>query len=426
MLKIVMLADDFTGALDTGIQFVQNGIEAVVTNDCNYDFSNVSKDTQLLAVNTASRHLPPAEAYKLVYAIAKRAHDCGVPILYKKTDSALRGCIGSELEAVLDASGVDELHFIPALPQAGRTTAGGVQYIDGIPIHETVFGKDPFEPVRCSDITRIIAFQSKIPVVVVPVSESPPPLEEGEKRIVIYDALTEADMKAAAETVKKLGGLNVIAGCSGLASVLPELIEFKHNQDSGIKKMSGVFFVSGSLNPITKAQFDFAEAAGFTRIHLSAEQKLSQDFLSSGSGKDFFDNLRKACMSPVPVILDTFSPEGLEYCDKYAEQMGLSTEQARERIAARLGEIMAEWLKFGFDYTVVTTGGDTLLGFMNATGCRELLPVCELSQGVVLSRIKLYDREMQIVSKSGGFGAERAMVDIAGSLTEKLIEYTVL
>ena len=37
MDKLLVIADDFTGALDTGIQFVRMGIQSKIVADYNYD-----------------------------------------------------------------------------------------------------------------------------------------------------------------------------------------------------------------------------------------------------------------------------------------------------------------------------------------------------------------------------------------------------
>ena len=46
-----------------------------------------------------------------------------------------------------------------------RITRNGIHYIDGVPVHESVFGKDPFEPVADSYIPEIL--KGDVPVTVV-------------------------------------------------------------------------------------------------------------------------------------------------------------------------------------------------------------------------------------------------------------------
>ena len=65
----------------------------------------------------------------------------------KKVDSTLRGPLAAEIEAALAASGRTRAVVAPAFPATGRTTVGGVQHLDGVPVHATRFAHDPVSPV---------------------------------------------------------------------------------------------------------------------------------------------------------------------------------------------------------------------------------------------------------------------------------------
>ena len=94
MLRLLMIADDFTGALDTGVQLAAHGIPTqVVVGQA--DLSACS--STVLVVDTETRHLPAAKAAKAVEELTRSAVENGVSCIYKKTDSALRGNIGAEL-----------------------------------------------------------------------------------------------------------------------------------------------------------------------------------------------------------------------------------------------------------------------------------------------------------------------------------------
>ena len=99
MILLLIIADDFTGALDTGVQFAARGARTEVVVDPQIDFSACGAD--VLVVDTETRHLPAADAYKAVFDLVERARRAGVRFIYKKTDSALRGNIGAELSALL-------------------------------------------------------------------------------------------------------------------------------------------------------------------------------------------------------------------------------------------------------------------------------------------------------------------------------------
>ena len=61
MLLLQILADDFTGALDTGVQFAACGIPTRVVVGEQVDFA--ANDAAVLVVDTETRHLPATEAY---------------------------------------------------------------------------------------------------------------------------------------------------------------------------------------------------------------------------------------------------------------------------------------------------------------------------------------------------------------------------
>lgn len=135
MLLLLIIADDFTGALDTGVQFAAYGAATRVMVKDQVDFA--SCDAQVLVVDTETRHLPPEKAYQIVEELTRAACRAGIRYIYKKTDSALRGNIGAELAAVLQASNNRQLPFLPAFPQNGRTTRDGIHYVDGVPVTES-------------------------------------------------------------------------------------------------------------------------------------------------------------------------------------------------------------------------------------------------------------------------------------------------
>ena len=95
--RLLIIADDLTGANDTGVQFAKQGIETRVVIDPAQFIAPF--DCQVLVVNTESRHLNADAAYQLVYNVAQQGLQLGIPQFYKKTDSTLRGNWARELLA---------------------------------------------------------------------------------------------------------------------------------------------------------------------------------------------------------------------------------------------------------------------------------------------------------------------------------------
>ena len=67
MVKLLMIADDFTGALDTGVQFATRGAMTMVVTDPAYDFKQTKDDVQVLVLDAETRHLSPGEAHDVVF-----------------------------------------------------------------------------------------------------------------------------------------------------------------------------------------------------------------------------------------------------------------------------------------------------------------------------------------------------------------------
>ena len=195
MLLLLILADDFTGALDTGVQFAACGIPTRVVVGEQVDFA--ANDAAVLVVDTETRHLPAAEAYAVIAKLTREAMSAGVFSIYKKTDSALRGNIGAELTAMLDATGKSLLSFVPAFPQINRVTVNGVHYIEGIPVDRSVFGSDPFEPVTEANVEKLIHQQCETNVQTISAGHTPDACQE--KTIAVYDCASDEELKGIAE-----------------------------------------------------------------------------------------------------------------------------------------------------------------------------------------------------------------------------------
>lgn len=417
MVELMIIADDFTGALDTEVQFAEKGIptRVMVSPDDDEKQVDVLSPGQavVLVIDAETRHVSKEQAYGKVYGIVAEGKKAGIPYIYKKTDSALRGNIGSELEAAFRASKEKFLSFIPAFPQMGRITKNGKQYIDGVLVSESVFGMDPFEPVTKDSVKDIIRLQSQIPV-----KETSDPQEESweGEGIIVFDAETDEDMMRIGKSLAASGNGHLLAGCAGFALVLPELLDLKCQTPKEATLEDKLFVMCGSVNPITRRQLDRGEAEGYPRVNLMPEEKLSPKFWSSKEGNRQLEELVKKCRENVCVILDSNDREGMPDTLAYARERGVDTEDVRRGISETFGVILKQILDEGLQAVILVTGGDTLLGFMKEIGQCELHPLREIRPGCVLTSLSYGGREYHIITKSGGFGDETLLLE----LTEEL------
>jgi len=415
MVKLLIIADDFTGALDASVHFAVRGARTCVTADGDCDLAEAGREVQVLVLSTDTRHLPPKDAYRVVYDAVSRAKAAGYRYIFKKTDSALRGNVGSELAAVMDAAGADNLVFVPAFPQIGRVTRNGILYIEGVPVAESVFGRDPFEPVRCSRIRDIIAQQTDKAVILHTASEEVAPRRAG---IQVYDAETQEDLVRVLR-VATAEDLQLTAGCAGFASVLADYLDLKGVPEKMPELPSSLFVVCGSMNPVTIRQLDEAERAGIRRFRLTPQQKLDATWLDSEAGQRMLQSCLEQLRGSGACMVDVNSPDsqGVVYC---SGEEGMSAQDARSRIAANMGLLIKRLLDMGMEATLLCTGGDTLQALTRAVGVTTLVPVCELAYGTVLTRLAYAGKDYYIITKSGGFGEPELITTLASRIGVKL------
>jgi uncharacterized protein YgbK (DUF1537 family) len=147
--NVAVLADDLTSAADGAAPFVARGLTASIGRG-----RLPRQASAVVAVDSGSRSATSSQAFEGVARLTARLASRAV--LYKTVDSTLRGHIAEELEACFAASGRKTLVFAPAFPQAGRTTVGGIQLVDGIPVSESPYGHDPVHPARHSALADLV------------------------------------------------------------------------------------------------------------------------------------------------------------------------------------------------------------------------------------------------------------------------------
>lgn len=421
MIQLLMIADDFTGALDAGVQFASHGAKTTVITDTISQWSQDVQNVDVLVVDAETRHMPAQQAYDTVHRIVTQGVQAGIPHIYKKTDSALRGNIGAELSALLHASGEKQLPFLPAFPQIGRCTKQGVHYIQDLPVAQSVFGKDPFEPVKESRVDKLIAGQTQDPVTVLPPLDYGDALPEQEG-ILVFDSLSERDLSITAHRLMEGKKLAIMAGCAGFAAMLPQLLGTNtlHHEPVLPKLDSRLLVLCGSVNPITQTQLDYAQAAGFLRLRMEPRQKLEPDYWGSDQGRQQLAQWLPLLQQGKHTIIDSNDPGSNQPTADYAQAQGLTLEDVRLRISGSLGQILKAISQENLPGTLLVTGGDTLMQCMNCMGIHEIEPLCELEAGVVLSRFQYQGVSRYVISKSGGFGKADLLISLSCMLSEQV------
>jgi len=407
MVHLLITADDLTGANDTGVQFAKEGASTFVTTNRDIRIESLGSQVAVLAVDTESRHVSPAEAAARVYDVARRAREAGVRNFYKKTDSALRGNIGAELEALMKAAGSDCLMFIPAYPKASRTTRKGFQYVGDKLLHATAFGRDPLEPACESFVPAVIGKQTRVGVTVLSLlgDESGRALQGGRTGIYVFDCESDNDLRRIGAILAANDALHVTAGPAGFAELLPELLCLPRADLVAERNRGPLLVVGGSVNEASLRQIAFARQHGFVDVVLPPSVLLAKGVSLNEEGKRIAEQTAwKAAQGRDVVVRTIERPDELA---DYVAQAGLSCVDRRRvchLAAENMGRFVACVLERGFFGTCAVFGGDSSLGVMKALGSTGLLPKAEIMPGLVLAEIVGSSVGANFITKSGGFG----------------------
>ncbi len=148
MVKLAVNAADLSGAGDSALQIAKRGLRTVVLLEPSAaaDLAGVG-EPEVVVFDTDSRQVPSAEAGRRVREAAWAVRRLGVPIVYKKIDSTLRGNLGAELATLLDVFPGAGAIVAPSFPAAGRTLVGGRLYVRGVELSASEFARDPIWPM---------------------------------------------------------------------------------------------------------------------------------------------------------------------------------------------------------------------------------------------------------------------------------------
>lgn len=393
-MLLTVLADDFTGALDTGIQFAAKGIATYVA------FGNLEnawqQNCEVLVIDLQSRHLSSEEAFRAAFSAARCAKEAGAQYLYKKTDSTLRGNIGAELEGALRGFGEEKLCFVPAYPKLDRITRGMVQFVEGQPLCQTAYARDALNPVRFSRVDKILQEQSSLPVF----------SEDGNwgHGIFVADAETDEDLKTLAERVK--GKFRVFAGCAGFAEFLDRALPLKRGELPCPEKRDRLLLVSGSIHPHSLEQLQEAQRQGRKVVALTPEIKLSLCLEGSGIPASVEARMTEILKEEgTAVLASVLSREEVEKFDRMAESSGIPAQKAAEYLSHALGDFCGRMTCRIPKTAIAVFGGDTAAQVLRACGAEGIRPVARICEGVPGCLFQSLDGvEHLLVTKAGGFG----------------------
>ncbi len=424
MKRIAVIADDLTGANDTGVQFAKQGLETVVLLGAKNFAAALSAD--VVVIDTNSRALPAGEARAKAAEAARLVRDGGIGTVYKKVDSTLRGNLGPEIDAIMDECGLKLAVVAPAFPKNGRVTVGGLHLLNGVPVEASEIARDPKMPVRESSVPALLAGQTKRKVASIALKT----MLAGEAAIaaelvrlagegagvVVCDAWQDEQLRNLAAAIVASGLAALWVGSAGLAEYLPAA--------SGLsgrgRRREPVVVIAGSVSNVTRSQVaKLSERADIAYIMVTPAA-----LLTAARRQAEIDRCYAAAAAAVQdgknaVLASGYSDDIVAATRSEAQALGLDGQQAGTLIADSLGEIgrlLAENLSLG---GLVLTGGDIAVAVCAALGATGLKVTREVAPGVPVGELQGGRREgLKVVTKAGAFGSDDVLVKALEALQQ--------
>ena len=391
-MLIAVIADDLTGAADTGVQLVHAGYRTAVFFRAT---EVLADDLDAVAFDTDSRTMPAGFAAKRVLEVAHLAREARV--VYKKLDSTLRGNVAAELAAALGGARRGRVVVAPAFPAAGRTTVGGIQSVHGVPVDETEMANDPHTPVREAHVPSLLAdaFSS---VGALGAGDLADPervrrtLEDYE--CVVADADRDADLEALVRAVPDPDRV-LWAGSAGLALALGSVYPGPSAGAVGVQRVPvrPVLVVVGSLSGVAREQVRrLVEEYGEVGVPVGGGEP--------NAVQKAVETAREALAGGTCAVVH--SPE-----DRVASS---------ESVLGSLAEVAWRLSEEGLFEGLVLTGGATAVGVARRLGDSGIRLEGEVETGVPMGTM-IGPRPYPVVTKAGGFGGPDTLVGAVEALS---------
>lgn len=359
------LADDLSGALDAAAAFHHAG--RAVRIALGSDAWTEAQPDEVLGVTTETRNATASDAAHVVRQTLLGAAAQGRVVRYKKIDSTLRGPVAAELAALTGTlpPGTRVL-FAPANPRVGRTVRNGVLLVQGVPVAETDFGRDPACPLRDSAIRQILGAAAN-------------------EAVAIPDIATEGDLATAVRAMDAAGPDWIGIGSGALAVPIAARLATTGPKVFAPPTVarSPILMIGGSAHPLNRTQ----------------SGRLLQD----------------AGVHAQEVAIATPALAGHAAAAALQDSGGAILHLPPARIAPAVAlqaivDAAVVAIEASGTARIFATGGETAFALCRRLGIRTLLFLQEIEPGLSLSYGEGPKGALLLAVKPGGFGDQETWV----------------
>ncbi len=438
MYRCLIVADDLTGANASGVLLRPFGVRPITL--AGREASGAAAPAAGLEgmdaaiVSTDSRGLSRDLAYARVRDATLAYKDRGVLLYTKRIDSTLRGNVGAEIDAMLDALAGGEgderyAAVVPAYPQAGRVVAGGYLLVNGVPLERSDAARDPKAPVSTSVAADVVARQARRAAVHIPLAAvyaGASSLARGIRdayarggRMLVFDAVQPEDLDTIAEAVLA-AGLPFIAADPGpfTASLAGRLLG-----SGGKPDRPRILLVVGSVVETAVLQLkELHKSYGQAPVFLDPARLLD----GGEAEKEISRAVRALAASSERTEFPCVTTNGLDSASLLdLESIARARSSDRDEVSKIINEGIASVVEGVLEKVpgiggLYLSGGDTTLAILRRFGAaglaleREVLPLAAYGR-IVGGRLS----GMPVVTKGGMVGDRDAIKTCARFLRDE-------
>lgn len=402
MKRFLIIADDFTGANDAGVQLSRRGIPTHVV----FEPALIEDNCDSYVLDTESRGLDSADAYALLKRLFADIDFTKFDYIVKKTDSTLRGNIPMEVKALYDSLDNRTVIFAPAFPDIGRMTINGRHYFNDKPLMETEFSKDPVKPITTDCLKTLLeeAFDDEC------IHLTPDALDSSrnyDNPLYSFDCRKNDELIKIVNTFEKASVNPLWVGSAGICDAILNNLE---------PTLPAAALIT-SVSEATRKQVKFAERKGVQIVQVPVHELLEKR--NYKYAEQMISYINKG-FDALLISSATYDRNELDLTVEAGKTLGLS----RLELSSLTQEIMSELMEKVLEQVKLSglflSGGDTAIGFIKRINSEGSLILGEVSSGIPIMKLqKGLFPGLKVITKAGGFGNEDAIVYSLRKLKEQ-------
>ncbi|MGP8289188.1 four-carbon acid sugar kinase family protein [Vreelandella zhanjiangensis] len=393
-VQLLIVADDLTGTADSAIGCTRAGLTTAVVLGADH-----IECADAVAIDLDSRGESAAVAARR-HRQALSTWQGRFRFLYKKVDSTLRGNVAAEIASLVAFGGMAIV--APAYPATGRTTHGGRQYLDGVPVEETevwtnegIQGRadlvemfnDAALKTATFDLTELGQEDDNVVAALIAHRECG-------VQALVCDAESDADLARLAALSTRLDGVFWV-GSAGLGDHLPAALGLVGTREPTPTPAAAphTLIVIGSMSAISHQQADrlLESIEAITLIEIDAVDLRSDAHESAFRALEMRIDEALAQKRDVMVRLRQGNDRNA------AEGPAISLALAR-LLSPRLERVER----------LIATGGATARALLVGAGVTQLTLLDAPDTGMARLLATTSTSALEIITKAGGFGDSSA------------------